>query len=86
MASIIRANILRLSRTPVQSFVSSRRCLSTPAQRDAFLEPVAKHPGIVSLALNRPQARNAISINLLKVRRNPHVPMRTAAHAYRLSK
>lgn len=67
MASIFRVNVLRLQRIPVQNFPYCRRHLSTPALKDAFLEPVAEHPGIVSLALNRPQAKNAISITLLKV-------------------
>ncbi|KAF7775907.1 hypothetical protein Agabi119p4_4300 [Agaricus bisporus var. burnettii] len=66
MASIFRVNVLRLQRIPVQNFPYCRRHLSTPALKDAFLEPVAEHPGIVSLALNRPQAKNAISITLLK--------------------
>jgi len=45
-------------------FGVARRHLSIPA-REAFLDsPV--HKGIVSLSLNRPQSKNAISIRLLK--------------------
>jgi methylglutaconyl-CoA hydratase len=70
MTSIFRVNVLRLRRVPVQNFSYCRRYLSAPVSKDAFLEPVAEHPGVVSLALNRPQAKNAISITLLKVFRN----------------
>lgn len=41
------------------------RFLSTDA-RQAFLEPVASHPGVTCLALNRPQTKNAISLKLLE--------------------
>ena len=34
---------------------------------EAYLEPNHGHPGIVSLLLNRPKAKNAISLRLLKV-------------------
>ena len=34
---------------------------------EAYLEPVPDHPGVVSLLLNRPKAKNAISLRLLKV-------------------
>ncbi|KAJ3575802.1 hypothetical protein NP233_g844 [Leucocoprinus birnbaumii] len=63
---MLQLSLTRASRTSVHLLRYSRRPFSTPAQPDAFLEPIAKHPGIVSLALNRPQARNAISLNLLK--------------------
>ncbi|OSC99014.1 ClpP/crotonase [Trametes coccinea BRFM310] len=50
-----------------------RRCLQTAAAEsagtaEAYLEPVQGRPGIVSLLLNRPKAKNAISMKLLKVR------------------
>ncbi|KAJ7781032.1 ClpP/crotonase-like domain-containing protein [Mycena metata] len=32
----------------------------------AFLEPLSTHPGITCLSLNRPEAKNAISLTLLK--------------------
>jgi len=38
-----------------------------PVQQEAYLEPFSSHPGVVALRLNRPQAKNAISVNLLKV-------------------
>ncbi|KAF9453003.1 ClpP/crotonase [Macrolepiota fuliginosa MF-IS2] len=66
MNSMLRVNILRLSPTSVQLSRCSRRFISTPVQKHAFLERVETHPGIVSLALNRPQAKNAISIALLQ--------------------
>ncbi|KAF7355496.1 Enoyl-CoA hydratase [Mycena sanguinolenta] len=34
--------------------------------RQAFLEPLSTHPGITCLSLNRPEAKNAISLTLLK--------------------
>jgi len=64
---MLRFNLIRSYRTSVHLVRASRRLLSTVSQQDAFLEAVPKHPGIVSLALNRPQAKNAISVNLLKV-------------------
>ncbi|KAH9850015.1 ClpP/crotonase [Lenzites betulinus] len=33
---------------------------------EAYLEPCVEHPGIVSLMLNRPKAKNAISLRLLE--------------------
>ncbi|KAH9939975.1 ClpP/crotonase [Amylocystis lapponica] len=42
-----------------------RRFLQTPSA-EAYLEPVASHPGITCLSLNRPKAKNAISLRLLK--------------------
>lgn len=65
MASLLRANVLRLNQTRVRCCVQSYRSLSTPA-RQAFLEPVESHPGVTSLALNRPQSKNAISVTLLQ--------------------
>jgi methylglutaconyl-CoA hydratase len=35
--------------------------------RQAFLEPLSTHPGVTCLSLNRPEAKNAISLTLLKV-------------------
>lgn len=47
-----------------------RRFIQTPAgasSAEAYLEPAPDRPGIVSLLLNRPKAKNAISLRLLKV-------------------
>lgn len=45
-----------------------RRFLQHSAHHaQAFLEPIASHPGIVCLSLNRPQTKNAISLTLLQV-------------------
>ncbi|KAI0065946.1 ClpP/crotonase [Artomyces pyxidatus] len=41
------------------------RLVST-AHHEAFLHPVPTHPGVTTLSLNRPQARNAISMQLLQ--------------------
>lgn len=38
------------------------------ADKEAFLRPIESHPGVWGLALNRPKSKNAISLNLLKVR------------------
>jgi hypothetical protein len=40
------------------------------AKPEAYLEPVSGHKGIVALTLNRPAAKNAISVRLLDVRVN----------------
>lgn len=39
---------------------------SSTSDAEAYLEPVGSHPGVTSLLLNRPQAKNAISLRLLK--------------------
>ncbi|KIY74206.1 ClpP/crotonase [Cylindrobasidium torrendii FP15055 ss-10] len=53
-----------LARRTVQRFPAGRACLST-APSHAFLEPVGSHPGVVSLVLNRPASKNAISMQML---------------------
>jgi len=42
------------------------RFISVQASRQAFLEPVVSHPGVVCLNLNRPETKNAISVKLLQ--------------------
>ncbi|KAJ7498716.1 ClpP/crotonase-like domain-containing protein [Mycena latifolia] len=42
------------------------RILTRGYSRQAFLEPLPTHPGITCLSLNRPEAKNAISLTLLK--------------------
>ncbi|KAM5531945.1 hypothetical protein V8D89_011480 [Ganoderma adspersum] len=55
-----------------RSAYAGRRFLQTHAplpganSSEAYLEPNHDHPGIVSLLLNRPKAKNAISLKLLK--------------------
>ncbi|KAJ7068469.1 enoyl-CoA hydratase [Mycena amicta] len=45
----------------------TRRAAAVRAySQQAFLEPLADHPGITCISLNRPQAKNAISTTLLK--------------------
>ncbi|OCH92157.1 ClpP/crotonase [Obba rivulosa] len=55
---------LRRAPVYVQSF--SRRYLQTSTSAEAYLEPCQGHPGVTCLSLNRPQAKNAISLRLLK--------------------
>lgn len=49
---------------------------------EAYLEPLPNHPGITSLLLNRPKAKNAISMNLLKVRSIHILPQLSPASSY----
>ncbi|KAH9179752.1 ClpP/crotonase [Lactarius sanguifluus] len=51
-----------------QRFVTNRsfRLFSTVNTHEAFLQPVSSHPGVTTLSLNRPRAKNAISLQLLK--------------------
>ncbi|KAG1846798.1 ClpP/crotonase-like domain-containing protein [Suillus subalutaceus] len=54
----------------------SRRLFSTQVP-EAFLEPLQSHLGITCLSFNRPQAKNAISMKLLHVKRHPTpIPIR----------
>jgi len=59
-----RSNRLQLAY--ISNRVTWRRGYAT-AQQEAYLEPFSSHPGVVALRLNRPRAKNAISVNLLKV-------------------
>ncbi|KAI0304153.1 ClpP/crotonase [Russula brevipes] len=43
-----------------------RRSLSTVNTHEAFLQSLPSHPGVTTLSLNRPHAKNAISLQLLK--------------------
>ncbi|KAF9006546.1 ClpP/crotonase-like domain-containing protein [Cyathus striatus] len=43
-----------------------RRAFSVPTSPQAFLESIRSHPGVMALALNRPQSKNAISMTLLQ--------------------
>lgn len=44
-----------------------KRTYSQTTDPEAHLENIKSHPGITCLSLNRPQAKNAISLRLLKV-------------------
>ncbi len=72
--------ILAASRVSSLNALRSARCAYTgrrflqtqtlPAganSAEAYLEPNHDHPGIVSLLLNRPKSKKAISLRLLKV-------------------
>jgi methylglutaconyl-CoA hydratase len=47
--------------------ITTRRFLSAVNTHEAFLQSLPSHPGITTLSLNRPHAKNAISLQLLKV-------------------
>jgi len=52
---------------PLQRVARTRcRFISTATPKEAFLEPFASDPTIACLSLNRPQAKNAISLRLLQ--------------------
>jgi len=57
------------------------RYLQTAAPQQAFLEPLASHPGISCLSLNRPQSKNAISTTLLQVNCLPLISRRVLTQA-----
>ncbi|KAI0677025.1 ClpP/crotonase [Trametes maxima] len=50
-------------RCTTQRFIQT---VQTAASQEAYLEPALDHPGVVSLLLNRPKSKNAISLRLLK--------------------
>lgn len=60
----------RIARLSAQRRISNlglfARGLAT-TQQEAYLEHISSHPGISCLVLNRPQSKNAISKQLLKV-------------------
>ncbi|KAI0751521.1 ClpP/crotonase [Daedaleopsis nitida] len=57
----------RISLKSVRYARAGRRFIQTGAgSAEAYLEPVHDRPGITSLLLNRPKAKNAISLRLLK--------------------
>ena len=64
--SLLRLRVL----TPIFHATRVAQRHLTTNTREAFLEPLASHPGITCLSLNRPASKNAISVRLLKVR-NP---------------
>ncbi|KAH9965992.1 ClpP/crotonase-like domain-containing protein [Russula dissimulans] len=46
--------------------LGTRRFISALNTHEAFLQSLPSHPGITTLSLNRPHAKNAISLQLLK--------------------
>jgi hypothetical protein len=60
-------NISLLRATKPHPF-TTWRFFSTVNTHEAFLQSVRSHPGVTTLSLNRPHAKNAISLQLLKVR------------------
>ncbi|KAH9977833.1 ClpP/crotonase [Lactifluus volemus] len=57
---------MTLLKTARQHAATARRFISTVNTHEAFLRPLPSHPGVTTLSLNRPQAKNAISLQLLK--------------------
>ncbi|OJT10353.1 Methylglutaconyl-CoA hydratase, mitochondrial [Trametes pubescens] len=53
-------------RCAARRFIQTGQPPANAGSAEAYLEPVPNHPGITSLLLNRPKAKNAISMNLLK--------------------
>ncbi|KAK7061884.1 enoyl-CoA hydratase [Favolaschia claudopus] len=49
-----------------RAFTAPLRSSARSYSQQAFLEPVSTQPGITCLSLNRPEAKNAISLTLLK--------------------
>jgi hypothetical protein len=67
-----RMSLLNLLSTPLLRAVKQQpltkwRQISSVNTHEAFLRSLPSHPGITALTLNRPQAKNAISLQLLKV-------------------
>jgi hypothetical protein len=62
-------NVLRtpLLRAAKQHPATTWRFISAVNTHEAFLQSLPSHPGITVLTLNRPQAKNAISLQMLKV-------------------
>lgn len=58
-------NISLLRATKPHPF-TTWRFFSTVNTHEAFLQSVRSHPGVTTLSLNRPHAKNAISLQLLK--------------------
>ena len=63
--SFINTSLLRATK---RHPFTTRRFFSTVNTHEAFLQSVRSHPGVTTLSLNRPHAKNAISLQLLKVR------------------
>ncbi len=62
-------NVLRtpLLRAAKQHPATTWRFISAVNTHEAFLQSLPSHPGITALTLNRPQAKNAISLQMLEV-------------------
>ncbi|KAI0824699.1 ClpP/crotonase [Trametes gibbosa] len=54
------------ARLTLRRYIQTGRVSGSSGTAEAYLEPSAEHPGIVSLVLNRPKAKNAISLRLLE--------------------
>ena len=67
-----RVSSLHALRSARCAYATRRFLQTTPSaganSAEAYLEPNHDRPGIVSLLLNRPKSKNAISLRLLKVR------------------
>jgi hypothetical protein len=63
--SFINTSLLRATK---RHPFTTRRFFSAVNTHEAFLLSLRSHPGVTTLSLNRPHAKNAISLQLLKVR------------------
>src|SRR5712672_632551 len=61
----INTSLLRATK---RHLFTTQRFFSAVNTHEAFLQSVRLHPGVTTLSLNRPHAKNAISLQLLKVR------------------
>ncbi|KAI0004965.1 enoyl-CoA hydratase [Russula compacta] len=57
---------LVLVRAAEQRAVATRRFISAVNTHEVFLQSLSSHPGVTTLSLNRPHAKNAISLQMLK--------------------
>ena len=73
--SFITTSLLRATK---RHPFTTRRFFSAVNTHEAFLQSVRSHPGVTTLSLNRPHAKNAISLQLLKVR--ARAPRENPAH------
>ncbi|KAI0284270.1 ClpP/crotonase-like domain-containing protein [Russula aff. rugulosa BPL654] len=60
--SFINTSLFRATKHPFTTL----RFFSAVNTHEAFLQSVQSHPGVTTLSLNRPHAKNAISLQLLK--------------------
>ncbi|KAI9507024.1 enoyl-CoA hydratase [Russula earlei] len=64
--SLLKALHTSLVRAVKHSTPTIRRFISAVNTHEAFLQSLPSHPGVTTLSLNRPHAKNAISLQLLK--------------------
>lgn len=65
LVNTLHSSLLRAAKR--QQPITTRRFISAVNTHEAFLQSLPSHPGVTTLSLNRPHAKNAISLQLLKV-------------------